>query len=112
MAEQNLSTFVVEAGAGRPGMAESGPYHEIASRNETGAFRLLHNSLAPGVWAHQMHRHPDSESFYVLEGSFEMHIEGREVTVLGPGSFVYIPSDVPHTFVTGPEGGSKLTLIA
>jgi quercetin dioxygenase-like cupin family protein len=103
-------TFVVERGGGRAGVAQSGPYQEIASITETGGYRLIYNEFAPGQWAHEPHAHDDAEAFYVLEGSYEMHV-ADEVTVLEAGSYIYIPAGVTHTFRAGADGARKLTIL-
>jgi hypothetical protein len=42
------------------------------------------------------HRRED-EIWYVLEGEIRF-VVGEEARVAGPGAFVYIPRNVPHTF--------------
>jgi quercetin dioxygenase-like cupin family protein len=46
--------------------------------------------------------HNESEWFYVLEGELTIWVDG-ETVVAGPGSFVFGPRDVPHTFVVSSE---------
>jgi quercetin dioxygenase-like cupin family protein len=41
------------------------------------------------------HSHPHEQIAYLLEGKFELTLEG-EVNILTPGSLVIIPSNVPH----------------
>jgi mannose-6-phosphate isomerase-like protein (cupin superfamily) len=102
--------FVVAWGEGREGVAQSGPYQEIASLDETGDYRLLYNAFGPDKWAHEPHSHSDSEAFYVLEGDYEMHI-GDEVFTVEKGGFVFIRPGVTHTFRSGANGASKLTIL-
>jgi len=42
------------------------------------------------------HRHED-ELWYVIEGTIRFTV-GNEVRDAGPGTFAYIPRDLPHTF--------------
>jgi mannose-6-phosphate isomerase-like protein (cupin superfamily) len=42
------------------------------------------------------HREPNSESFYVLEGSLEVDVEGQTYE-LRPGDFLDLPSGVQHS---------------
>jgi quercetin dioxygenase-like cupin family protein len=42
------------------------------------------------------HRHPHDQSGMVLEGEFEMTIEGKTVQ-LTPGKMITIPGDVLHS---------------
>jgi quercetin dioxygenase-like cupin family protein len=56
------------------------------------------------------HFHTDTaESFYVLEGEYEMTIE-RETFRCGPGSFVHIPRGVRHGFAVGANRARKLII--
>jgi quercetin dioxygenase-like cupin family protein len=50
----------------------------------------------------------EHETIYVLEGEFRWKL-GDEVRVAGPGSFVFIPRGVPHTWqVIGDRPGRML----
>jgi mannose-6-phosphate isomerase-like protein (cupin superfamily) len=42
------------------------------------------------------HREPNSESFYVLEGTLEVDVEGQRYE-LRPGDFLSLPSGVQHS---------------
>ena len=50
-----------------------------------------------------IHRHAD-ESFYILEGTFDFSLDGRQFSA-GPGAFVHLPRGVVHTHSAG---GGKL----
>jgi mannose-6-phosphate isomerase-like protein (cupin superfamily) len=57
-----------------------------------------------------LHVHRDAaESFYVLEGSYRMHLDGRDFECPA-GSFVYVPVGLPHTFQSSSAGSRKLNL--
>ena len=43
------------------------------------------------------HRHPGDELVYVLEGSLEYQIEGRQAIVLGPQDVLFIPAGLAHS---------------
>src|SRR5579859_4066929 len=54
--------------------------------------------LADHHMAVPLHAHTrEDEIWYVVEGEIQFYI-GDEVKTGGPGSFVYIPRNVPHTF--------------
>lgn len=54
--------------------------------------------LADKNMAVPLHAHTrEAEIWYVLEGEITFYI-GDEVKTLGPGSFAFIPVNVPHTF--------------
>jgi hypothetical protein len=58
-----------------------------------------------------VHRRED-EAFYVLEGEFTFRC-GDETFSGGPGTYVFLPRDIPHTFVVeGDEPGRLLTLVS
>src|SRR5215472_16639474 len=55
--------------------------------------------------------HREDESFWVLEGQVRFRCGDEDIDA-GPGSFVFLPRDVPHTFVVeGDEGAHLLTLL-
>ena len=55
-----------------------------------------------------LHRNED-EAFYVLEGEMTFHV-GEETYKAGPGSFVFGPKDIPHTY-TVDSGPARLLFI-
>lgn len=78
-----------------------------------GAFSLLRTQGEPTGFGPPMHIHADAaEAFYVLEGTYRMHIEDRQA-LCGPGTFVYVPANVAHTFVVvSDEPGMKLNVFS
>lgn len=86
----------------------------LASGEQTdGAFSLLRTQNEPSGFGPPLHIHHDAaEAFYVLEGEYRMYLPDAEHTC-GPGSFVYVPRGVPHTFqVVSDTPGQKLNLFA
>jgi mannose-6-phosphate isomerase-like protein (cupin superfamily) len=62
-----------------------------------GALGLVHMDKPAGDKPPlHVHRNED-EGFYVLSGKLEIQ-RGEERFQAGPGTFVYLPRDVPHTF--------------
>jgi quercetin dioxygenase-like cupin family protein len=76
-----------------------------------GAFGLVESWIAPYASPPlHIHRRED-ESFWVLEGRVRFRCGDQEI-VGGPGTFVFLPRDVPHTFVVeSAEGAHILTLL-
>jgi mannose-6-phosphate isomerase-like protein (cupin superfamily) len=76
-----------------------------------GAFGLVESWIAAGASPPlHVHRNED-ESWWVLEGRVRFRF-GDEEVVASPGSFVFGPRDVPHTFVVeGGEDARMLTLL-
>jgi mannose-6-phosphate isomerase-like protein (cupin superfamily) len=65
---------------------------------ETGGQFWAMEGLADRRMAVPLHAHSrDDEFWYVLEGEFVFTM-GDETRTLGPGAFVYIPRDVPHSY--------------
>ena len=58
--------------------------------------------LAPNMPV-QEHHHENEQVGFILQGQLTFTI-GGEAKVLGPGDTYNIPSHVPHSAVTGPEG--------
>jgi quercetin dioxygenase-like cupin family protein len=69
---------------------------------------LVEATIEPGV-AVGRHTHPGIESAYVLEGGFELPIQGQETRMLKAGDGFQIPPDTPHA--GGKAGTAKSRLI-
>jgi quercetin dioxygenase-like cupin family protein len=76
-----------------------------------GAFGLVESWIPAGASPPlHVHRRED-ESFWVMEGRIRFRCGDRDIEA-GPGSFVFLPRDVPHTFVVeGDEDAHILTLL-
>lgn len=76
-----------------------------------GAFGLVESLIAPGFSPPLHVHHREDESFYVLEGELSMRCGDRTFRA-SAGSFVFLPRDVPHTFVVeGDAPARMLTLL-
>lgn len=51
--------------------------------------------VAPGKSTHTPHQHPEDEFFYVLEGTAQFHLNGKEVVVAANTS-LYCPPNSMH----------------
>jgi mannose-6-phosphate isomerase-like protein (cupin superfamily) len=78
-----------------------------------GEFSLLQTLREPTGFGPPMHIHRDAaEAFYVLEGTYLMFFGDRRQEC-PPGSFVYVPRGLAHTFqVVSAESGVKLNLFS
>jgi mannose-6-phosphate isomerase-like protein (cupin superfamily) len=72
-----------------------------------GAFGLLESHIAPGFSPPLHVHHREDESFWVLSGELTMRCGDRTFRA-GPGSFVFLPRDVPHTFVVEGDAPARL----
>jgi quercetin dioxygenase-like cupin family protein len=61
--------------------------------------------FAPGV-AFPRHSHPGEELVYVVEGSIEYALDGREPVTLRAGEVLFIPAGTPHTARNVSSGNS------
>ena len=86
----------------------------VLARGEatSGEFALLQTQNEPRDFGPPLHLHRDAaESFYVLEGEYVVYINDEQFAA-GPGSFVYVPPNTPHTFKVSSAGtGKKLNLV-
>ncbi|OWK27864.1 cupin domain-containing protein [Sphingomonas mucosissima] len=64
--------------------------------------------IAPGVTA-PWHRHPGEEVIYVLEGTLEYQLEGKDPVTLKAGQVLFVPSGVAHkAYNPGTTNGAEL----
>jgi quercetin dioxygenase-like cupin family protein len=55
------------------------------------------------------HTHPGIESGYLLEGGFDLPIEGQPTRTLKPGDVFQVPPETPHA---GGKNGDKKTRVS
>jgi quercetin dioxygenase-like cupin family protein len=56
---------------------------------------IVETQIEPGV-AIARHTHPGIETGFVVEGSFDLPIEGQPTRALGPGDAFQVPTGTPH----------------
>jgi len=104
--------IATEASAqGAPPAATGGVTRKILSKSD-GPFAgyetlLVEATIEAGV-AVGRHTHPGIESAYVLEGGFELPIQGQETRMLKAGDGFQIPADTPHA---GGKAGTAKTRV-
>jgi mannose-6-phosphate isomerase-like protein (cupin superfamily) len=83
-----------------------------ATADQTGgAFGLVESFIAPGFSPPLHVHHREDEAFYVLEGELTMRCGDRTFRA-ERGAFVFLPRDVPHSFVVeGDQPARMLTLL-
>jgi quercetin dioxygenase-like cupin family protein len=69
---------------------------------------LVEATIEPGVVVGR-HTHPGIESTYVLEGGFELPIQGQATRMLKPGDAFQIPAETPHA--GGAAGTAKSRIL-
>jgi|SRR5579872_173260 quercetin dioxygenase-like cupin family protein len=64
-------------------------------------------TIEPGVFVGR-HTHPGIESAYMLDGGFDLPVEGQGTVAFKPGMGVVVPANTPHA---GMKNGDKATHI-
>jgi len=87
------------------------PMRFIMTADHTGgSYAICEQEIRPGNGAPPHIHHRESESFYILDGTFAATVDGREVR-LGPGDFVHVPRGAVRSFTnTGSKVGRLLIL--
>ena len=97
---------------GTPPAATSGVTRKILSQTDGPAAgyvtMLVEAEIEAGVSVAR-HTHPGIESAHVLEGGFELPVEGQPTRMLKAGDSVQIPPNTPHA--GGKPGTAKTKLI-
>lgn len=104
--------LIVELGSVKPirWAGESGRW--LLRGEDTGGLYSFFEVSSPAGEGPPPHIHEDvDESFYVIEGEYEISL-GEEKHKAGPGSLVYGPRRVVHSFVNTWHGTSKMLCIA
>src|SRR5436190_22731387 len=95
-----------------PPAATSGVTRKILSQIDgpaPGYVTLLVEATIDAGVAVGRHTHPGVESAYVLEGGFELPIQGQDSKMLKAGDAFQVPANTPH--VGGKAGTAKSRLI-
>ncbi len=86
--------IVVRPGGGR----RVGNVEFLARSDDTPRFNLALITIQPHRDGPERHAHAaEDDAFYILEGELTFTVDAEEM-VAGPGTFVLVPPQVPHTF--------------
>lgn len=81
------------------------------TRHETDGAMDIVDHRVPAGYAPPPHIHSDQdEVFYVIDGTFAVRC-GDQTWPAGPGSLVFLPRQVPHSFVVSDDGPARALLI-
>jgi quercetin dioxygenase-like cupin family protein len=112
MSEKTTAAYILRPGEGRE--IDLGAFTmsvKAEGAHTGGAFTILEADEPPG-FGPPLHVHHDAaEAFYVLEGEYVIFLEDAS-QVCPAGSFIFIPSGVPHGFRVGDIPSRKLNLYA
>jgi quercetin dioxygenase-like cupin family protein len=76
-----------------------------------GAFDLFIGTLPPGGGP-PLHRHPEAEAIYVLEGEVTFKLGEGQAQVAGVGTLLYAPPMAPHGFFNSGSTPARLLCVA
>ena len=79
-----------------------------------GRYAVLESVTQAGGGVPLLHTHPEQETFYVLEGTYEVYgsgPEGRQVIPAPAGTAVHIPPGAPHGFRNVGETPARLLMV-
>ena len=98
MREMHLGPKAVQAGQGRslPVLGEKITLKAIGE-DTGGGLAIVEISTPPQVGPPLHVHHREDEGLYVLEGMYEIRAGGRMIPA-PPGTCVFLPRDVPHTY--------------
>jgi quercetin dioxygenase-like cupin family protein len=110
-----ITEFVAaEASAqGTPPAASGGVTRKILSKTDGPApgyeTLLVEATIEAGVSVGR-HTHPGIESAYVLEGGFELPVQGQPTRMIKPGDGFQIPPETPHAGGKPGEAKSRILI--
>ena len=55
--------------------------------------------------------HRDDEAYYILEGQYEIYRANEPPTKAAPGSFIYFPKGVAHTYKNVGKGPGRMLVV-
>lgn len=83
---------------------------KIGAAETGGDYTLMEDNLKPG-FALGLHRHDHhAETFYVLEGPIEFHVNGEWITG-GKGAAIHVPPGAPHAARLPPGATGRMLMI-
>lgn len=108
----NTSAVAMNAGEGTPiWFLGNLMVVKATAASTNGAYGLLESWVRAGSSPPLHVHHREDETFWILEGSLTVRC-GDEIFTAGPGSYVFLPRGVPHTFrVEGDAPAHMLTML-
>lgn len=76
-----------------------------------GGLGIVEQILDPGGGSPYHIHHNEDEEFYILEGQLRF-VSGDRSWVAGPGSFAFLPRNIPHGFEVVGDGPAHFLLMA
>lgn len=107
------AVVVRDTGEGPATWALGSLFEQLATGAETGGAFGVTRVTQPAGTATPVHVHTrEAEAFYLLDGTMTYRA-GEQTYQLSPGSFIYLPTGIPHAFrVTGEAPVRFLAIVA
>ncbi len=89
-------------------MGGFGVIFKVLSSSTMGSVSIVEHTLAPKALAAPMHRHQNEDEIsFILEGQVAV-LQGDDLTIAEPGSYVVKPRGIFHTFWNHGMGTARL----
>lgn len=75
-----------------------------------GAITVMEQTVPAGFAAPPHIHHHDDEPWYVLEGRVRFFCQDQTFEA-EPGTFIFLPRDIPHSFRVDPSGPARMLLM-
>lgn len=90
-----IDNCVNEFNSGKTELTKVGFQYWFADKNFAEGKTVKLSVVAPHSATHPPHKHAEDEFFFVLEGTAEFYLDGKNKTV-GPMTSLYCPSEIEH----------------
>jgi mannose-6-phosphate isomerase-like protein (cupin superfamily) len=98
LSEPNFHPILTDSGNGPSFTMLGTTMRLIAKAADTGGRFTVGEQITPAGWGPPRHIHSrEDEIFYILEGTYELHVSDERRTV-SAGACAILPRDVPHGF--------------
>lgn len=106
-----LQPILTDAGGGHTFTMLGTSMRFIATAAATGGRYAVLEQVTPPGWGPPRHIHSrEDEIFYILEGSYELHV-GDEHRIVSAGASAILPRGIPHGFRNAASTHSRLLCV-
>lgn len=83
----------------------------LVDTNDSGGAISMMEHWYPANWSPPLHvHHREDQVLHVLEGQIRATAGDGPESTLHAGESAFLPRDIPHTFISGPEGAKVLEI--
>jgi quercetin dioxygenase-like cupin family protein len=110
-AAPDFRPILMDAGSGHTFTMLGATMRLIAAASGTGGRYTVLEQTTPAGWGPPRHVHSrEDEIFYILEGSYELHV-GDERRTVSAGASAVLPRGIPHGFRNVASSPSRLLFV-